>query len=119
MKITIQLPKQIDDDLAADLEKQGVYAAPGLTRIKVTADRTAVAFDGDGDEAEVRPKLERYLTAMVSRYRKIPSKVIHKVERHDDGALETDVYAKLLARGWAIEFGMGQVGFAGPAFSLL
>jgi len=115
---TIPLPKKIDDDLAAEVEKQAVYAAPRLTRVRVTDDRTAVEIDSDGDEAEVRPKVERYLSAMVGRYRKIPGKVIHTVERQDDGPLETDVYAKLLDRGWAIELGMGQVGLAGPALAL-
>jgi seryl-tRNA synthetase len=115
---TIPLPKKIDDDLAAEVEKQAVYAAPQLTRIRVTDDRMSVEIDSDADESEVRPKVERYLSAMVGRYRKIAGKVLHKVERKDSGALETNVYEKLKERGWAIELGMGQVGLAGPALAL-
>ncbi len=118
MTITIRLPKKIDDDLAAEVEKQAVYAAPGLKRIKVTAERDAVEIESDADEAEVRPKVERYLDAMVGRYRKIPGKVLHKVERRDPAPLETDVYGELVRRGWAIELGLGQVGLSGPALAL-
>lgn len=118
MTITIKLPKTIDDDLAGELEKQAVYSAPGLRSVKVTPDRTQVVVEADGAEADVAPKVERYIAAMVGRYRKIAGKILHKLERRDRAPLGTGVYAELLRRGWAIELGLGQVGLAGPALAL-
>jgi hypothetical protein len=118
MNFTIQLGKPIDADLAAEVEKQGVYATPLVRRIRVSADRASVQVESDGEEGVVRPKVERYLQAMVGRFRKIAGKVMAVNQRVNKAPLETNVYQKLLQRGWAIELGLGQVGLAGPALAL-
>ena len=119
MKLTLPLGKAIDADLAADVEKQAVYAAPELARLRVSGDRTTVEVElAGGDEAAVRDKLERYLATMVSKFRKLERKELRKHERRDRGAYERDVYAELKRRGWVLELGRGQVGLAGPALRL-
>lgn len=120
MKFTIPFPKEIDEDRAADVEKQGVFASSHVRRLRVNAARTAVEVesDDDVDAAEVQSKVARFVEQMVTKYRKIPKKELRRIERRDRGAYETSVYAELKRRGWAIELGRGQVGLAGPALAL-
>jgi hypothetical protein len=116
--ITIPLPRPIDAELAAEVEKQAVYASAHLRRIRVIESGTAVEVQADASESEVRPKVERYLQAMVARYRKVAGKVYHQTHRVDRQPLECNVYAGLRERGWVLELGLGQVGLAGPALQL-
>jgi hypothetical protein len=118
MTFSIPLAKTIDAALAADVEKQAVYAAPHLKRITVTAERVDVELDGDGSEPEIRPKVERYVAAMIDRYRRIKSNAAAVMTRADKAPLETDVFQKLVERGWAHPFGVGLVGLSGPALAL-
>jgi len=117
ISFTVPLPRPIDVDLAADLEKQAVYASIHIRRLRVNAERTRVEVQGEAgaDEAEVRGKVERYLATMVSRSRKLQKKELVKNLRRDPAPYETGVYAKLKRRGWVHELGRGQVGLAGPA----
>jgi seryl-tRNA synthetase len=120
VNFTISFPKPIDDDRAAEVEKQGVYASPHVRRLRVNAARTAVEVESeDGvDAAEVEAKVARFVEQMVTKFRKIPKKELKRIERRDRGAYETNVYAELKRRGWVIELGRGQVGLAGPALLL-
>jgi hypothetical protein len=63
----IELFKVIDEDLAADIEKESVYVSPFLRQLRVTADRTAVEVEisESVSENQVRSKVNRYLEAMV------------------------------------------------------
>ena len=116
----IQLPKAVDEDLAADLEKQSVYVSPSVRGIKVTAARDAVEVDvADDKDPEARAKVERFIEAMVSRFRKLPKKVFAENQRRDRGSYGHDVYGELKRRRWVLELGHGQVGLAGPALALM
>src|SRR5437868_6001995 len=118
---TIELGKAIESDLAADLEKQGAYVSPHVLRVRVRADGRGVEYElADGaDAADVRAKIERYSVAMVSKFRKLPRKVLHTTERRDKGPLYHGVYAELLRRGWVTELGRGQVALSGPALNIV
>jgi seryl-tRNA synthetase len=117
---TVPLPRAVDLDLAADLEKQAVYASIHIRRLRVNAERNGVeVLSEDGaNEAEVRVKVERYLDTMVSRFRKLRKKALVKNERRDAAPYEKNVYAELKRRGWVRELGRGQAGLAGPALRL-
>jgi len=117
---TVPLPRPIDLDLAADVEKQAVYASIHIRRLRVNAQRTSVEVvrEEHADEAELRFKVERYLETMVSRSRKLQKKELMRNARADRGAYETGVYEELKRRGWVHELGRGQVGLAGPALRL-
>src|SRR6185436_12895768 len=106
--------------LAADLEKQAVYASIHIRRLRVNAQRTGVEVQSEAgaDEAEVRFKVERYVATMVSKSRKLQKKELAKNVRRDPGPYETGVYAELKRRGWVHELGRGQAGLAGPALRL-
>jgi seryl-tRNA synthetase len=120
LSFTVPLPRAIDVDLAADVEKQAVYASVHIRRLRVNAQGTAVEVVGEegADEAEVRVKVERYLETMVSKFRKLEKKELVKNLRRDPGPYETGVFAELKRRGWVLELGRGQVGLAGPALRL-
>jgi len=113
----MSLPRAASDDLAADLEKQAVYAAPGVAALRVAADRRTVTVtcEPGADEAAVRAKVERYVAAMVEKFRPMEKRVMATTPRARRGALATGVYADLKRRGWVHELGRGQVGFTGPA----
>ena len=120
LSFTVPLPRPIDLDLAADLEKQAVYASIHIQRLRVNAERNGVEVEREegANEAEVRVKVERYLDTMVSRFRKLPKKALARHERRDAAPYEKNVYAELRRRGWVRELGRGQVGLAGPALRL-
>lgn len=118
MIFSIPLSRSIDADLAADVEKQAVYSASRLKRLQVTEDRIDVEIDDDAQEDEVRPKIERYVAAMLERYRKVHGRVTAVMPRVDRGPMEDAVFQKLVARGWAHQLGLGLVGLAGPALAL-
>jgi len=116
VKLTIALGKAIDADLAADVEKQAVYAATEIHRLRVDGDRVEV--EHDGDEAQVRAKVERFLQQMVQKHRKLERKELGRNRRRDAGAYERGVYDELKRRRWVLELGRGQLGLAGPALQL-
>jgi seryl-tRNA synthetase len=118
VKFTVALSKAIDADLAADVEKQAVYASPDIKRLRVNGARTEVEVEFDGDEAQIRDKVARYLDTMVAKFRKLQRKELARNSRRDSGGYATGVYAELKRRGWVLELGRGQVGLAGPALGL-
>ena len=116
----IQLPKAVDEDLAADLEKQSVYVSPSVRGVKVNAARDALDVEFvDDKDPEAKAKVERYVEAMVSRFRKLPKKIFAENKRSDKGAYGHDVYGELKRRRWVLELGHGQVGLAGPALACM
>src|SRR5690348_4576996 len=112
----ITLSKKVEPDLAADIEKNGAYVHPDVLRVKVKDGAEVVFETRDGaDASDVRAKMDRYIDAMVSRFRQIPKKVLHQAKRKDASPLERDVYRQLKGRGWVTELGRGQVALRGPA----
>jgi seryl-tRNA synthetase len=116
----ITLKKKVEPDLAADLEKNGAYVSPEILGVKVDDGVTVrFAMKPGTDVKATRAKVDRYLDAMVTRFRQIPKKVIHTRKRKDQGELGRGVYAELTKRGWVREEGRGMVAFRGPALNLL
>ncbi|HEX4457111.1 MAG TPA: hypothetical protein VIA18_04030, partial [Polyangia bacterium] len=106
----IQFPKAVDEDLAADLEKQSVYVSPSVRGVRVNAARDALDVEFvDDKDPEAKAKVERYVEAMVSRFRKLPKKIFAENKRSDKGAYGHDVYGELKRRRWVLELGHGQV----------
>ncbi len=114
MKFVLPLARAIDPDLAADVEKQAVYVSIDLIALRVSPDRSSVEIEGQGDENELRAKVETFLRSMVSRSRPLERKIVHSRKRNNP-ALHRAVYQEMKKRGWAIELGRGQVGLTGPA----
>jgi seryl-tRNA synthetase len=117
---SIELARHVEADLAADIEKNGAYVSPHIGKVRVRADGRAVEFSvAAGDVAEVRGKMSRFIDAMVSKFRKLPRKVLSTRSRTAPRALERGVYRELLKRGWVVELGRGQVALNGPALNTL
>jgi seryl-tRNA synthetase len=119
VNFTLRLPTPLPVSLAADVEKQGVYASPLVQSLRVSADRSSVEVEfAGGTEDDVRPKIERYMAAMTSRFREQPTRVVSQNSRSDRAPLGHDVYGELKRRGFVLELGRGQVGLCGPALAL-
>src|SRR5439155_25831675 len=87
-QMRISLPKAVDEDLAADLEKQSVYVSPSVRGVRVNAARDAVEVDlVDDHDTEAKAKVARFIEAMVARFRKLPKKIFAENKRRDSGPL--------------------------------
>jgi hypothetical protein len=94
---TLPLPKKVDADLAADVEKQAPYASPHVRRLRVSADlaHVEVELEDGANTDEVRGKVERYLGTMVSKYRALDRKELYLHARKDRAP-----YASSAAARW-------------------
>lgn len=120
-ELWIELPRQVDPDLAGDIEKLSVYVSPDLASLRVEAGLKRVAYRvrAAGDADSVRDKLERYLEAMVAKFRKIEADIHFQRVKPNAPPLATGVYDELRRRGWLFEHGQGQVSLAGPPLNLI
>ncbi len=115
----VDLKKQVDGDLAADIEKQGAYVSPEILRVKVEGGQVRFEVKAGANVADTKAKVDRYVDLMVAKFRKIPRKVLHTRERKNKAPLRTGVYEELKKRGWVRELGRGQVALTGPALNVL
>jgi seryl-tRNA synthetase len=120
MKLMVPLPKPIDAELAADVEKQGVYAATAVRRVRVVDGGSVVEVDADdgADPGALTARIAQLLASLVQKHRRLERKVLAEHARRDRAPLERGVYEELKRRGWVLELGRGQVGLAGPALAL-
>ena len=96
----LDLPRQIDPDLAADLEKESAFVSPFLTRLRVTGgrDRVELEIAEPAGEADVQAKVERFLEAMLKRTHRFETKVFLRTELvFTDPEVEHD--RRILERG--------------------
>ena len=116
----IDLPRRIDPELAADLEKESAFVSPLLTRLRVAGERDRVELEiADHDrDGEVQAKVQRFLNAMLKRTHRFETKVFLETERQDSGPLATGVHDELVRRGWVFDYGRGHVALAGPVLAL-
>jgi seryl-tRNA synthetase len=120
MIAVIDLPRQIDPALAADIEKESAFVSPFLRGLRVSGSRAAVELEiADQDrDAEVKGKVERFLDAMLKQVHRFETKVFLRNPRQDDGPLATAVNDELARRGWLFSYGQGHVSLSGPALAL-
>jgi seryl-tRNA synthetase len=116
----IDLPRQIDPELAADLEKEAAFVSPHLRRLRVAAERAAVELEIEAgvEEAEIQGKVERFLGAMLKRTHRFETKVFLENQRQDRRPYATGVHAELVRRGWLYDYGRGHVALSGPVLAL-
>jgi hypothetical protein len=117
-----KLPKAIDEQLAAELEKQSVYVSPFVKQLKVAKARDVVLAECDIEPEmleETIGKIRRFLDAMTKDFREIKRRVQYKQNRHPLGIDGKRVYAEMQHRGWVFEHGRGQVSLSGPPLNAL
>jgi ribosomal protein L34E len=117
--VTIQLSSEIDPQLVPEIEKQSAYISRGLRQFRVTPDRTRVlvSFENENKD-EVCSRVQRFVESMRRGFRPLDLKVVARNERRNTQPYETDVFRKLVKKGWVLDLGQGQVALAGPAIAL-
>jgi seryl-tRNA synthetase len=121
VELLLDLPRAIDKELAADIEKQAVYVSEDLISLRVTADQAQVKVihKASGDSAKVRDKATRFLDAMLQRFRRIEPTVHFRRPKSATARPTTQVFQQLLDRQWAFQHTEGVVSLSGPALALL
>ena len=119
-EITLELPREVDEEVAGDIEKESVFVSPGIERIRVDADgRTArISVRPGVSPDEVIAKARRYLDVMAKQLSGFEIKVFVETKRRDDGPYQTNVNEGLVERGWMHDYGKGQVAYTGPVLNL-
>ncbi len=120
MEMVMDLPKQVDEEVAADIEKESVFVSPHLDRIAVSEDRKSATLhihDAKHSE-EVADKARRYLDVMAKQMTGFDIKLFLENERQDDGPYVANVNQELVDRGWVHDYGKGQVAYSGPVLKL-
>lgn len=120
MRLIVELPRRVSEEVAFAVEDQGVYAAPAVRRVHVVNDGAAleVECDDGASESAMRRAVGDYVNDFVGRFRAVTGHVLSEHTRRDRGPLATGVYGELCERGWVLPLGRGQVGYAGPALKL-
>jgi seryl-tRNA synthetase len=119
-EIAIELPREVDREIAGDIEKESVFVSPAIDRIVVNPDfKTArVLVKNDAKLAEVTDKARRFLEVMVRQVTGFEIKVFIDTKRKDTGPYQVGVNDGLVERGWMHDYGKGQVAYSGPVLKL-
>jgi seryl-tRNA synthetase len=119
-EVQLDLPREVDDEVAGDIEKESVFVSPGIERILVNADRRTarLVVRPNADVAEVTGKARRYLDVMAKQLSGFEIKVFVETHRRDTGPYQTNVNEGLVERGWMHDYGKGQVAYSGPVLKL-
>ena len=120
LKIAIDMPRQVDEEVAGDIEKESVFVSPHIDRIVVAEDgKTATVIVKDNTKIdELMDKSARFLDAMAKQVSGYEIKVQFESKRQDDGPYQKDVNQGLVERGWLHDYGKGQVAYNGPVLKL-
>jgi seryl-tRNA synthetase len=119
-EIILPLSREIDREIAGDIEKESVFVSPQIERIVVTEDLKSaklIARDGANLE-EVADKAKRFLDVMVKQVSGFEIKVFVDTKRKDTGPYQIGVNDGLVERGWMHDYGKGQVAYSGPVLKL-
>jgi seryl-tRNA synthetase len=119
-EIIVELSREVDSEVAGDIEKESVFVSPAIDRIFVNADgKTARVVTRPGaDLAEVKEKAQRFLDVMVKQVTGFEIKVFIDTKRKDQGPYHIGVNDELVKRGWMHDYGKGQVAYSGPLLKL-
>jgi seryl-tRNA synthetase len=119
-EFVLDLPREVDREVAGDIEKESVFVSPYIERIHVSEDgKTArVVVRPGADMEETKQKTERFLAVMVRQITGFEIKVFVETKRKDTGPYFAGVNDELVKRGWMHDYGKGQVAYSGPVLKL-
>jgi seryl-tRNA synthetase len=119
-EFVLDLPREVDREVAGDIEKESVFVSPFIERIHVSEDgKTArVVVRPGADLEETKQKTERFLGVMVRQITGFEIKVFVETKRKDTGPYQIGVNDELVKRGWMHDYGKGQVAYSGPVLKL-
>jgi seryl-tRNA synthetase len=120
-EISIDLSREVDSEIAGDIEKESVFVSPFIDRIFVNPDyRSARVVTRPGaDLGEIKEKATRFLDVMVKQVTGFEIKVFVETKRKDTGPYFRGVNEELVKRGWMHDYGKGQVAYSGPVLKLV
>ncbi len=120
IETVVDLPKQVDPEVASDIEKESVFVSPYLDHIKVSEDRKSAVLvvKSAAHSDEVIDKAMRYLQVMCKQMTGFDIKVFLENKREDTGPYVAGVNEQLVERGWLHDYGKGQVAYNGPVLKL-
>ncbi len=119
-EIAIGLSREVDTEIASDIEKESVFVSPHIERIRIEADmKTArVHLRAGAPVDESVDKSRRFLDVMVRQVSGFEIKVFIETKRRDTAPYQTGVNPGLIERGWLHDYGKGQVAYQGPVLKL-
>lgn len=119
-EIVLALPREVDHEVAADIEKESVFVSPFIERIFIDADgkNARVVTRSGADLVEIEAKAQRFLDVMVRQITGFEIKVFVDTKRKDTGPYQVGVNDELVKRGWMHDYGKGQVAYSGPVLKL-
>jgi seryl-tRNA synthetase len=119
-EIVLDLPRQVDSEVAGDIEKESVFVSPMIDRIVVNGEGTKahVRMRHGAAVQEASDKASRFLEVMVRQVSGFEIKVFVEHKRKDTGAYQLGVNEGLVERGWMHDYGKGQVAYSGPVLRL-
>jgi seryl-tRNA synthetase len=119
-EIALDLGREVDPEVAGDIEKESVFVSPMIERIVVNPDRLSVRIVArpGADLAVVADKTRRYLDVMARQVAGFEPKVFIETKRRDTGPYQQGVNKGLVERGWMYDYGKGQVAYSGPVLKL-
>lgn len=118
--IDVTLPREVEREVADDIEKESVFVSPDLDRITIGQDRKTACLilkTNDNNEQTVE-KANRYLEVMARQVSGFKTKTFAETKRCDQGEYVRSVNEKLVEKGWLFDYGMGQVAYSGPVLKL-
>ena len=120
LKVEIELPRQVDEEVASDIEKESVFVSPAIDRIVVRPDGkfADIILKDRRDVSTTMDKAARFLEVMAKQLSGFEIKVFAENKRKDDGPYQRNVNEGLVERGWLYDFGKGQVAYNGPVLKL-
>lgn len=117
--VILPLPREVDADVAGDIEKESVFVSPLIERITVEGDLANARVSlRPGAGEETLDKARRYLEVMSRQISGFDVKMFVETKRKDAQPYARDVNQELVARGWMHDYGKGQVAYSGPVLKL-
>ncbi len=119
-EIVLDLPRQVDSEIAGDIEKESVFVSPLIDRIVINEDGTKanLRVRAGANMQEIAEKAARFLDVMVKQVSGFEIKVFVDTKRRDTGPYQIGVNQGLVERGWMHDYGKGQVAYSGPVLRL-
>jgi seryl-tRNA synthetase len=119
-EISLELPREVDTEIAGDIEKESVFVSPWIERIRVEPDLKSarLILRPGAPLVEVTDKAKRFLGVMVRQVSGFEIKVFVETKRRDQGPYVQGVNQGLAERGWMHDYGKGQVAYSGPVLKL-
>ena len=119
-EIAIDLSREVDSEIASDIEKESVFVSPSIERIRIDTDmKTArVQLRAGAPVDECIDKSRRFLEVMIRQVSGFEIKVFVETKRRDTAPYQRDVNQGLIEREWLHDYGKGQAAYQGPVLKL-